>query len=90
MKETQPNIASTRNSKMAKRVSARDAAYPITSGDRLLSIAEIAAKIGISTVSVYAWVNRGILPKPRKVGPRRVGLLASEVDAFLAGSRTAA
>ena len=37
---------------------------------------------GVSRTTVYAWIAAGRLPKSRKLGPRRVGWAASEIEAW--------
>ena len=57
-----------------------------TSGDRMLSIAAVVCKVGASRASIYAWMDRPDVrfPRCRRLGPRRVGWIASEVDGWLA------
>jgi prophage regulatory protein len=54
-------------------------AEPAARSDRFMAIIEVMKTSGTSRSTVYEWVKRGILPKPRKLGPRRVGWLASEM-----------
>jgi prophage regulatory protein len=52
--------------------------------DRLVSMREVCTMVGgVSRVSIYNWMEAGRFPKARRVGPRRMGWLESEVVAFL-------
>jgi prophage regulatory protein len=58
--------------------------YSATQIDPLLDLQEVRAMVGgVSRVSIYNWMNAGTFPKARKIGPRRVGWLASEIVAFI-------
>jgi prophage regulatory protein len=52
--------------------------------DEFWSFKAVVAKTGLSRSSIYAYVARGIFPRQRRLGPRRVGWLASEVRAWMA------
>ena len=54
--------------------------------DRLLSVPEAAARLGISVVPVYHWAWSGLLPSV-KLGRRRL-FLSGDLDAFIARART--
>ena len=45
--------------------------------DPFLSVEQICALLTISRPSFYRWVQIGHLPKPEKIGPRRVGMRRS-------------
>ena len=51
--------------------------------DRLLSVRDVAARIGVSHVSVWRFVKRGHLPKPMKIGTRLSRWKASDIEDFL-------
>jgi predicted DNA-binding transcriptional regulator AlpA len=44
----------------------------------------VAGLVGVTRRTLKLWASQGYGPARRKIGPRRVGYLASEVDAFLA------
>lgn len=44
----------------------------------------VAGLTGVSRSTLKKWAVKGYGPVRRKIGPRRVGYLASEVDAWLA------
>ncbi len=52
--------------------------------DELWSIKAIMARTGLSRSTVYDYVARGLFPRQRRLGRRRVGWLASEVRAWIA------
>ena len=52
--------------------------------DELWSFKAVVAKTGLSRSSIYGYVARGIFPRQRHIGPRRVAWLASEVRAWIA------
>jgi len=52
-------------------------------GDRMLSKKAVVAATGRSATSLWRDVNAGIFPAPRQIGPKRIGWLASEVEAWL-------
>lgn len=58
-------------------------------GEQLLPLPAVVHKIGASRASIYAWVRDGRFPKPRKLGPRRVAWLASDLDAWIASRQAA-
>lgn len=52
------------------------------------NIAAVAARCGVSTQTVYGWVNEGRLAAS-KVGPKLWWVYQADLDAFLGGSRAA-
>jgi prophage regulatory protein len=36
-----------------------------------------------SRATVYRWVADGIFPQPRRIGPKRIGWIAAELDEWL-------
>jgi prophage regulatory protein len=54
------------------------------SDDELWSLKAVVAKTGLSRSSIYSYVELGLFPRQRRLGPRRVGWLASEVRAWIA------
>lgn len=52
-------------------------------GDRLLKIAEVAARVSLSKSAIYAKVNDGTFPSPFRLGPGAVRWKKSEVDAWI-------
>jgi len=55
----------------------------LAAGAQLLGIAPVVAMTGLSRSSLYAYMAKGIFPRPRKLGPRRVAWTASEVQAWI-------
>jgi prophage regulatory protein len=53
---------------------------------------EVEARTGLSRSTIYLKVAQGVFPRPVSLGPRAVGWVASEVEAWLeqqvAASRT--
>jgi prophage regulatory protein len=56
----------------------------IASDDEYWSVRTITIKTGLSRTTIYAYVAQGHFPRQRRLGPRRVGWLASEVRAWMA------
>jgi prophage regulatory protein len=52
--------------------------------DELWGFKTVIAKTGLSRSSLYGYVALGIFPRQRRLGPRRVAWLASEVRAWIA------
>ena len=44
---------------------------------------EVEAKTGLSRSTIYEKMKSGTFPKPVKLGPRAVGWLESDIDAWL-------
>lgn len=53
-------------------------------GEELWSLKVVMAKTGLSRSTLYTYVAAGAFPAQRRLGPRRVAWLASEVDAWIA------
>ena len=45
---------------------------------------EVESRTGLSRSTIYLKVAQGTFPKPINLGPRAVGWVAAEVDAWLA------
>ncbi|MGE5539628.1 MAG: helix-turn-helix transcriptional regulator [Gemmatimonas sp.] len=45
---------------------------------------QVEAHTGLSRSTIYAWVRDGLFPAPISLGPKAVGWLESELDAWLA------
>ena len=54
-------------------------------GQALWSIGTVAQRTGLSRSTVYRYVRRGVLPQRRRIGPGRVGWLATEIIAWMEG-----
>jgi len=53
--------------------------------DRLVSIKETLALVGSPAVStLYRWIADGSFPKPVQIGPGRVGVKMSAIQAWIA------
>lgn len=54
--------------------------------ERLLRMAEVMARTGLSRPTIYRWMAEGAFPKPVSLGPKSktVAWLESEVQAFIA------
>lgn len=52
-------------------------------GEELLTVAQVAARYGVSTDSLYRWIEKGALPVVR-IGPfRRIRIRARDADRLL-------
>jgi prophage regulatory protein len=56
--------------------------------DEIWNVRTITAKTGISRSTLYKYVKDGHFPRQRKLGPRRVGWLASDVRSWMAALRS--
>ena len=61
-----------------------DATSSAGSSDRFLRQPEVLQRIGVSWVTILRWEKQGLFPRRRKIGPRLVAWLASEVDQWVA------
>ena len=55
----------------------------VGAGDELWSLKVIQMKTGLSRSTIYAYMAAGAFPKQRRLGPRRVAWLASEVMVWI-------
>ncbi len=51
--------------------------------NRILSEKTVCKQLGVSRVTLWRWENAGHMPRRRQIGPRRVGWLESELEAWL-------
>lgn len=56
---------------------------PENSDQALWGIGTVAERTGLSRATVYRYVRRGLLPQRRRIGPGRVGWLATEIIAWM-------
>jgi prophage regulatory protein len=56
----------------------------IPAGEEFWSLKAVIAKTGLSRSTLYTYIAAGAFPAQRRLGPRRVAWLASEVDAWIA------
>ena len=52
---------------------------------KVLRLPEVIARVGLKRASTYQRIQAGYFPKPVPLGPRAVGWLEHEVDAWLNG-----
>ncbi|HWB15919.1 MAG TPA: AlpA family phage regulatory protein [Vicinamibacterales bacterium] len=52
--------------------------------DRLLTLAEVIARVGLKTTAIYDYMRRGVFPRRIVVGPRCVRWSEREVQAWIA------
>ena len=61
---------------------------------RIIRMADVQARTGLSRSTIYQWVADGSFPQPIRLGARAVGWIESEVDAWIreqiAASRSSA
>ncbi|MES2934833.1 MAG: AlpA family phage regulatory protein [Pseudomonadota bacterium] len=55
----------------------------ITTANRILRMAELKTRIGLSRSTIYEFQNSGNFPRSISLGSRAVGWLESDVDAWL-------
>ncbi|NCC51123.1 MAG: AlpA family transcriptional regulator [Spartobacteria bacterium] len=50
---------------------------------KILRLPEVIARVGLKRASIYHHISEGHFPKPVPLGPRAVGWLDHEIDAWL-------
>ena len=55
----------------------------ITVATAILRLPALKARVGLSRSSIYLRVSQGDFPRPVQLGPRAVGWVESEVEAWL-------
>lgn len=48
-------------------------------GERILTIRQVCELVGVGEATLWRWQRQGHFPKRRRLGPGRVGFLASEI-----------
>ena len=51
--------------------------------NRVIGLADIILAPRLSSSTIYAWIETGHVPRQHKLGPRRVGYLVSDIDAWI-------
>ncbi|MER2520049.1 MAG: AlpA family transcriptional regulator [Bdellovibrionales bacterium] len=51
---------------------------------RVLRLPDVIARVGLKRASIYLHIGKGTFPGPISLGPRAVGWLEHEVEAWLA------
>lgn len=59
----------------------------MTPNPQILRLADVETRCAVNRRTIYAWIARGIFPQPISLGPRSVGWLGHEIDAWI-GERT--
>ena len=54
------------------------------SASNILRLNDVEARIAINRRTLYYWIDRGLFPRPINLGPRTVGWLAHDIDAWIA------
>lgn len=52
--------------------------------ERILRVAEVRERTGLSRVSIYEMSKDGRFPRPARIGKNAVGWFKSEIDAWIA------
>ncbi|HUY68957.1 MAG TPA: AlpA family transcriptional regulator [Alphaproteobacteria bacterium] len=50
---------------------------------RILRLPDVIARVGLRRASIYLHIGKGTFPKPISLGPRAVGWLEHEIDAWI-------
>jgi prophage regulatory protein len=50
---------------------------------KILRLADVMSKTGLSKTSIYEFVTKGEFPRQIKLGPRSAGWIEAEIDAWL-------
>jgi prophage regulatory protein len=59
------------------------ASRPAPPSLKVLRLPEVTARVGLKRASIYQYIQTGRFPKPVPLGPRAVGWLEHEVEAWL-------
>lgn len=51
--------------------------------EQLLDLRAVKATVGASRSTIYAWIAKGVFPRPLRLGPRRVAWRASDIRAWI-------
>jgi len=51
--------------------------------NEILRLPALKQKIGLSRSSIYSFIAQGTFPKPIPLGPRAVGWLSEQIDAWI-------
>lgn len=51
---------------------------------RILRLPEVISRVGLKRASIYSHMSQGSFPKPIALGPRAVGWVETEIDAWIA------
>ncbi len=58
--------------------------------ESILSVQEVAARLGVHVTTLYRWCAAGTFVPKVRLGPARVGFAADDVDGWLAQRRAEA
>ena len=58
--------------------------------DKILRRHEVEERLGVARATIYVWMEKGLFPRPVKLGPRAVGWRESAVSSWLAQREKAA
>lgn len=50
---------------------------------RILRLPDVIDRVGLKRAAIYQYVDRGLFPKQINLGPRAVGWLEHEIDAWV-------
>jgi prophage regulatory protein len=56
---------------------------PLPNGPRMLRLADVVKKVGLSRASIYKMISASCFPQPRRLGPNSVRWVDVEVDEWL-------
>lgn len=51
--------------------------------DSIQRLPKVRSRTGLSRSTIYLWISQGLFPKSINLGPRTVGWLESDIDAWL-------
>ena len=49
----------------------------------ILRLADVEARCGVNRRTLYYWIERGMFPQPIHLGPRTVGWLDRDIEAWI-------
>jgi len=56
---------------------------PVVQSDRYISLREVQKIVPVGRATIFRWEKSGLFPNRRKLGPKKVGWLESEIQSWL-------
>lgn len=53
--------------------------------NKILRLPDVTARTGLSRTAIYDLIGQGVFPRQRRLAPRTVGWLDTEIDDWIAG-----
>jgi prophage regulatory protein len=60
-----------------------EGADPMVAMTSILRLPDVEARCAVNRRTLYYWIERGMFPRPINLGPRTVGWLDSDIEAWI-------